>query len=238
MEENRQTGGLVKKIVILAGILILPGFLYYLLEQKGENRYTKLPIYGNKTLTGTYSNRMGEKIPDTLFHQIDPFTLTNQRGEAVDVLATDTCLSVVNFFYTRCPSFCTHMNDEMNRVAERFASNELVRFYTITVDTAYDTPDVLKAYSATYTPEKKKWHFLTGGEADVYQIARNGFLVDAVQDTTRPKTTFLHSSSLILVDTHRRIRGYYDANEKAEVDRLIDEIKLLLVQEIRERSPL
>src|SRR5690606_30538425 len=236
MEEIRQTGGLVKKIVILVGILILPGFLYYLLEKKGENRYTTLPIYGNKTLTGTFTNRMGKKIPDTLFHQISPFTLTNQRGDAVDVLATDTSLAVVNFFYTRCPSFCKHMNDEVSRVAERFASNQLVRFYTITVDTVYDTPEVLDGYASDYRLEGKHWDFLTAGKDDVYQIAREGFLVDAVQDTTRGVPAFLHSSSLILVDTHRRIRGYYDAHEKAEVDRLIDEIKLLLVQEIRERS--
>lgn len=237
MGETKQTFGL-KKILILAGILILPGFLYYLLEQKGENRYAKLPIYGEKTLTGTFTNRMGEQIPDTLFHQIPPFTLTNQQGEPVQVLATDTCLSVVNFFYTRCPASCKHMNDEMDRVAARFAANDLVRFYSLSVDTAFDSPEVLKAYAATYEPETKKWDFLTADGDDVYRIAREGFLVDAVQDTTRDEATFLHSSSLILVDTHRRIRGYYNANEKAEVDRLVDEIKLLLVQEIRERSPL
>ncbi len=237
MEGTRRTFGL-KKIAILAGILLLPGFLYYLLKQKGENRYTKLPIYGEKTLAGTFTNRMGEKIPDTLFHQVSPFTLTNQLGEPVQVLASDTCLSVVNFFYTRCPADCNHMNDELNRVAERFSANGLVRFYTLSVDTAFDSPDVLQAYAAKYTPQTKKWDFLTAGQDDVYRIAREGFLVDAVQDTTLGEALFLHSPSLILVDTHRRIRGYYDANERKEVDRLVDEIKLLLVQEIRERSPL
>ncbi len=237
MEGTRRTFGL-KKIAILAGILLLPGFLYYLLKQKGENRYTKLPIYGEKILTGTFTNRMGEKIPDTLFHQVSPFTLTNQLGNAVQVLASDTCLSVVNFFYTRCPADCNHMNDELNRVAERFSANGLVRFYTLSVDTAFDSPDVLQAYAAKYAPQTKKWDFLTAGQDDVYRIAREGFLVDAVQDTTRGEALFLHSPSLILVDTHRRIRGYYDANERKEVDRLVDEIKLLLVQEIRERSPL
>src|SRR5690606_37392755 len=146
MGETKKTFGF-KKILILAGILILPGFLYYLLEQKGENRYAKLPIYGEKTLTGTFTNRMGEQIPDTLFHQIPPFTLTNQQGDPVQVLATDTCLSVVNFFYTRCPAACKHINDEMDRVAARFAANDLVRFYSLSIDTAFDSPEVLKAYA-------------------------------------------------------------------------------------------
>src|SRR5690606_41024568 len=101
-----------------------------------------------------------------------------------------------------------------------------------------DTPGVLQAYSEAYQPESKKWHFLTGGRGtdDVYVIARNGFLVDAVRDTTR-EAHFIHSSSLILIDSKRRIRGYYDVNRNKEVDRLIDEVKLLLVQEIREASP-
>ncbi|MGK6351687.1 SCO family protein [Parapedobacter sp. DT-150] len=232
---GRRSGG-VKKIIILAAILILPGFLYYLLEKKGENRYKALPIYGEKVLTGTFSSRMGEKVPDTLFHQIAPFTLTNQQGKAVDVLANDTTIAVVNFFYSRCPTFCAHMNDEMNRVAERFANNALVRFYTITVDTVYDTPEVLLNYAGAYRPETKKWEFLTAGRDDVFDVARGGFLVDAMQDTTR-EASFIHSASLMLVDSQRRIRGYYDVNRAKEVDRLIDEVKLLLVEEIRERSP-
>lgn len=234
-ESKVQTNGW-KKVVILAVILILPGFLYFLLERKGENRYQDLPIYGEKVLTGTFTSRMGKQVPDTLFHQIEPFSLTDSRGDAVTALGNDTTISVVNFFYTRCATFCRHMNDEMNRVATRFAGNKMVNFYTITVDTAYDKPDVLLEYAEIYQPTTKKWHFLTAGKDDIYKIARNGFLVDAVQDTTRDMY-FIHSSSLILVDSQRRIRGYYDVNQKKEVDRLIDELKLLLVQEIREASP-
>ncbi|MFB2119584.1 SCO family protein [Parapedobacter sp. 2B3] len=235
MTNTANTSG-IKKILILATILILPGFLYFLLERKGENRYQNLPIYGEKTLTGTFTNRMGKQVPDTLFHQITPFSLTDAHGDPVSVLMNDTTISVVNFFFTRCATFCKHMNDEMNRVAERFAGNGMVNFYTLTVDTVYDTPEVLRAYAEVYQPDTKKWHFLTSGEDDVYEIARNGFLVDAVRDTTR-EANFIHSSSLILVDSKRRIRGYYDVNTKKEVDRLIDEVKLLLVQEIRETSP-
>ncbi len=225
-----------KKVLILAVVLLLPGFLYYLLERTGENRYRPLPIYGEKTLTGTFSSRMGKQVPDTAYHEVGPFTLTNQLGELVTVPKGDTSIAVVNFFYTRCETFCTHMNNEMNRVAERFAANEMVNLYTISVDTAYDNPDILKTYSERYRPHEKQWQFLTAGPDDPLSISRGEFLVDALQDTT-VEARFIHSSSLILVDSHRRIRGYYDVNHKKEVDRLIDEIKLLLVEEIRETSP-
>lgn len=235
MGETKGTSGF-KKVLVLAVVLFLPGFLYYLLERTGENRYRPLPIYGEKTLTGTFTSRMGKQVPDTAYHLVGPFTLTNQLGEEVTVPKGDTSIAVVNFFYTRCQTFCTHMNNEMNRVAERFATNRMVNLYTVSVDTEYDKPDVLKAYSEGYRPSEKQWQFLTAGPDDPLAISREYFLVDAVQDTTG-NNRFIHSSSLILVDSHRRIRGYYDVNHKKEVDRLIDEIKLLLVEEIRETSP-
>lgn len=243
------------KILILAAILILPGFLYYLLEKEGKNSYKPLPVFGEKSLTGTFTSKMGEKIPDTAFHLVPITVLTDQTGEAVQFPRQDTSISVVNFFYTRCETFCQHMNDEMDRVATRFMNNPKVRFYTLTVDTLYDTPEVLASYSNRFQPLGKKWQWLTSGGAvggsigiggesglpggsagDVLAIAREGYLVDALQDTTQD-AAFIHSSSLILVDSQRKIRGYYDVNHKKEVDRLIDEIKLLLVEEVRRNSP-
>lgn len=229
-DRNNRSG--VYKVLILVSILVLPGFLYYLLEKEGSNSYVTLPIYGEKTLTGTYTSRMGEKIPDTLYHVVPEARFVNQEGVLVDFPARDTAISVVSFFYTRCEAFCDELNKEMNRVAERFVKNERVRLYTLTVDTAYDTPKVLSSYSERFAPATKKWDFVTNGEDDVIAMARNGLWVDAVQDTTR-EAAFIHSSSLILLDSRHRIRGYYDVTHRKEVDRLIDEIKLLLVEEAR-----
>lgn len=237
MAEKRNSNRIVK-VLILAAILILPGFLYYLLENKGENRYKPLPIFGEKNLTGTFTSRMGEQIPDTAYHIVPHLEMLDQSGQLITVPAQDSSISVVNFFYTRCESFCTHMNDEMNRVAERFANNHLLKFYTVSIDTLYDSPDVLKAYSNKYDLVSKNWKFFTSsGKGDVFDYVRHGYLVDAIQDTDEESFRFIHSSSLILIDSQRRIRGYYDVNHKKEVDRLIDEIKLLIVEEVRNRSP-
>lgn len=243
-----RTSTRIYKILILAVILVLPGFLYYLLDREGQNRYKPLPIYGEKTLTGTFTKKMGKEIPDTAFHHVPLTYLYNQEGQLIQFPAQDSSISVVNFFYTRCETFCTYMNDEMDRVATRFQNNHRVRFYTVTVDADYDTPSILSEYSLKYSPVGKKWHWLTSNlgsgvsalEMDsvgqVQDIARAGYLVDAYQDSTQ-EALFIHSSMLILVDSERRIRGYYDVNHKKEVDRLIDEIKLLLVEEVRKSSP-
>ncbi|HZH54825.1 MAG TPA: SCO family protein [Sphingobacteriaceae bacterium] len=244
-EKPRNSKGFVK-VLVLAAILILPGFLYYLLEREGKNSYKPLPIYGEKTLTGTFSSRMGEQIPDTAYHKVPEGSFVNSQGQRITVPAQDTSISIVNFFFTRCDSFCEHMNDEMNRVAVRFSTNPKVRLFTFSVDTAYDRPEILADYvtNAGYDLESSKWSFLSGhssayaagGESiDLLNYARNAWLVDAVQDTTR-EAAFIHSSALILMDSQRRIRGYYDVNHPKEVDRLIDEVKLLLVEEVRQRA--
>lgn len=235
MGEVKETSG-VKKIIILVVILVLPGFLYYLLEHYGENRYKALPIYGEKELAGTVTRVMGQEIPDTVYHVVPKVSLVNSLGEPTQILGNDTTISIVNFFYTRCETFCTHMNNEMSRVATEFQRNGMVDFYTVSVDTEYDTPEVLNAYATNYKLDTKHWQFLTGEADSVYSLARIGFLVDAAKDVGN-EASFIHSSSLILVDTKRRIRGYYDVNHKKEVDRLIDEVKLLLVEEIRAKSP-
>ena len=56
------------KILILVTILAVPGFLYYLLQAKGKNRYKPLPVYGPKEVAATFTTKRRKKIPDTIFH--------------------------------------------------------------------------------------------------------------------------------------------------------------------------
>ncbi len=59
--------------------------------------------------------------------------------------------------------------------------------------------------------------------------------MDAMPDPQHPGQ-FIHTSLLVLVDPQQRIRGYYDALSKEQVDKLIDEIKVLIAEELRSRT--
>ena len=125
------------------------------------------------------------------------------------------------------------MNREMARVAKINKGNRLLRFLSITVDPEYDRLDVLKTYSKNYVSENEKWDFLTGDKDLIYSIAKEDFLVDAFRDTTQ-KVNFIHSPMIILLDSQKRIRGYYDStggNEKMNL--LTDEIRVLMAEELR-----
>jgi protein SCO1/2 len=104
--------------------------------------------------------------------------------------------------------------------------------YSITVDTAYDTPEVLAKYAKVYKPWTKSWFFVTDPSVDIFKFAQESLLQDALVNKEGSKP-FIIGSNYLLLDTKGRIRGIYDINVKTDVDRLEDEIKLLLVEEVR-----
>ena len=221
-----------KKIIILVILLAVPGLLYYLLQEKGKNRYHPLGIFGPKQVAATFHTKRGKQIPDTIYHTVRDFKLTDQDGENFSFPADSQRITVVNFFFSRCPSFCSIMNTEMGRVASQYSKNSMLRFISITVDPDFDTPGVLKAYSAKYNLPKGKWQFLTGPQDSIFQLARQDFLVDAIRDSTQANN-FIHSPMLILLDPQKRIRGYYNSTNKEQVNKLSDEIKVLITEELR-----
>jgi len=219
----------LKKIVILVLVLVVPGFLYYLLVAEGKNRYKSLPVFGPKVVMKTTRRVKGEDIPDTLYHTLDDFELTDQNGAPVSFKTFEGKIFVANFFYTHCPGVCMDMNSNVSKLVGNYAANKLVDFVSITVDPARDSPAVLKSYAASFKPVSTKWLFLTGDTSTIYSLARKGVLVNALQAN---KDDFIYSDKLVLVDQEKRIRGYYTGASVDEVNRLNDEIKVLIQEEI------
>jgi len=226
---------LFKKIIILVLILALPGFLYYLLAGYGKNTYKSLPIFGPKIVAKT-THKVGHKnVPDTIYHQLTDFNLKDQDGRPVSLKTLDKKIFVVNFFYSHC-QVCNPINANIDSLAGNFAKNKLVYFVTITVDPMRDTVGALRGYVNRLKPTTPNWLFLTGDTSTIYNFARKGLLVDALQNG---KDNFIYSNKLILVDGERRIRGYYSGIFIDDVVRLNDEIKVLLSEEInRNDKPL
>jgi protein SCO1/2 len=221
---------LLKKILILVMILALPGFLYYLLNVGGKNRYKPLPFFGPKELAKTSHQFHGKKIPDTIYHQLPDFKLTDQNGATITSKSFDDKIFVASFFYTHCPSVCNTINKNVNALLSDYAKNNMVCFASITVDPDRDSVGVLKTYSKQYNPPGIKWLFLTGDTSVIYPLARKGFLVDA---TKVSNDDFIYSDKLILIDKEKHIRGYYSGTSAKDITKLNDEIKVLIAEELR-----
>ncbi|RFZ95647.1 SCO family protein [Mucilaginibacter conchicola] len=219
-----------KKILILVAILALPGFLYYLLTAKGKNRYKPLPFFGPKEVAKTGHKFHGTYIPDTIYHKLSDFKLTDQNGKEVSFKNFDKKIFIANFFYTGCPSVCTTVNKNVAELVYAYRKNPMVYFLTITVDPDKDKPAVLKQYAKQFELTNK-WLFLSGDTTTTYNLARKGFLVDALK--VPGKDEFIYSDKLILIDAEKRIRGYYSGTTSGDITKLNDEIKVQIAEELR-----
>lgn len=226
--------GILKKIIILVLVLVVPGFLYYLLDANGKNRYQPLNIFGDKTVAKTTHKVKGKDIPDTIYHKLPDFKLTDQDGKQVSLNSFKDKVFVVNFFYAGCPSVCKLMNENVNALDSIYKKNKMVYFVSVTVNPKQDDVTALKKYANGFKGLTSKRMFLTGDTSTIYGLARTGLLVNAVQ--TGPND-FVYSDKLVLIDTEKRIRGYYTGASSNDVDKLNNEIKVLIAEELRKREP-
>lgn len=227
----------IQTIMILAIVLLLPGFLYVVLNRSGmANSYATLPIYGEKQVPGTTHRKWGRDIVDTIYHQVPNLSFQNYDDKDLTLFAKDSSIAVLHLFYSKDKSFSVNMINDINKLAGEYRRNRKIKFYSITVDTLNDKPDVLKSFVKNISVSDKNWYFVTKPSIDIFTFAKEGLLQDALatKDVEKP---FIMGSSFVLVDSERRIRGFYDITMKKEIERLEDEIKLLSVEEIRNHPP-
>ncbi|TAH01979.1 MAG: SCO family protein [Sphingobacteriales bacterium] len=220
----------LKKLIILVAILALPGFLYYLLQAKGKNRYKPLPIYGPKTVLKTFTKKRRVMIPDTLYHTIKPFNLVTQSGVNLASADFKNKIVVVNFFYTRNQNLNTIVNKRLKSLYNEYKDNKMIRFVSITIDEKYDTPAQLKKYADALKVNTAKWNFCTVDSNQVFELAKNSFYVNAKKMND---SDFIVSEKLILLDANQRIRGYYDGTSVSATLQITDEIKVQITEELR-----
>lgn len=213
------------KSAVLLAILLLPSSIYLALTN-GRHNFVHLQYVGPPQESGDP-------------HVIPEFELINQNGKKITNEDLAGKVYLANFFFSRCPSVCPPMQFNMRRLQERFAEYPDVSFVSFSVDPEYDTPERLTEYAAEIGADLSNWHFLTGPQEEIYQLAARGYLVNVLEDSLAPGG-FLHSEYIILVDKEGHIRSgidqfdnpraVYNGTSPADVDELMDDIKVLLAE--------
>jgi len=222
----------ISKLIILALVLFVPGFLYILVNKMGSNEYIKLPVYGEKHLTGKMKRVMGREIPDTAFHELKAVDFINYDGKPVQFLGSDTIITVAHLFYTKDQGLSKQLMHDLNVIAERFKYNPKVQLFSIDVDST-DTPADMDKYISSFKKGKNPhWFVVNKPNVDIFSYARESMLIEAMPVVGDPNK-FVISNQLVLIDSKKRIRGFYDISLRSEIDRLEDEVKVQLVEEVR-----
>lgn len=209
--------------MVLVCILLIPVLVFVFLRGFGTNAYD-LPIFFQNGVDNPFQEC---PITDTTQHYIPEFTFTNQEGLSIGQAQMEGKITIVDFFFTSCPSICPVMSKEMERVNDMFRDEPDVQIMSISIDPEYDTPEILKTYAEEHNAIPGKWHFLSGPKAETYQLARCGFVIPTIDGNGVPDD-FIHTDKFILVDEMGRIRGYYSGTNREEVDLLMLETKVLL----------
>lgn len=151
--------------------------------------------------------------------EVPELDLVRSDGEPVTRADLAGTPWVADFVFTRCVTSCPILTSRMQGVGSDLVEGEDFRRVSISVDPAYDTPEVLREYQrARRLPES--WWWLTGEPEAVLSLVREGFLLGVEANPGDPNDPILHSTRLVLVDAENRIRGYYDALDDDALERL------------------
>lgn len=158
-------------------------------------------------------------------HTAGIFSFVNQDGENVNEKSVENKVTVVEYFFTSCPSICPIMNENLKEVYKKFKQDTGFMILSHTVDPERDSVSVLKKYAKRYGAATPEWEFLTGDKNALYQTASRDYLLSAVGSGN---SNFIHTQYLALLDRQRRIRGFYDGTNKESVLKLESDITTLL----------
>ena len=188
-----------------------------LLAACSPDKPKNLPYLGIKDVTAN---------GDTLFHTIPPFAFLDQDSALITEADFEGKVYITDFFFTSCPSICPKMKSQMIRIHDAFLNDDRLVLLSHTIDPENDSVAVLKAYADALDIKTSKWHMVTGDKRAIYDMA-NKYLVSVAEDNQAPGG-FVHGGHFILIDTQKRIRGYYDGTKEDEVNQLMEDVTFLL----------
>lgn len=166
---------------------------------------------------------VGDGIVQPATQRADPFVfdaptfkLTDQDSQPFDSDSLRGKVWTASFFFSQCKGVCPDMLGRIEDLAST-TDDPNVHFVYFTVDPARDTPARLHTYAEEAKADSKRWHMLTGDDAEMKRIAAACHLPYSVPGE--------HSGKILLVDQKGKVQGYYETKDAEAIARLKADIK-------------
>ncbi len=161
--------------------------------------------------------------------KILPFRLIDQDGKPVDETIFHGKISIIDFFFTRCPGPCPTMTTEIRRIQQDLAGTG-VQFISFSVDAEHDDPGVLRAYADSYDADLSNWTFVTGDSSQIQAMVTDGLGYALERDKSAQVTlsngqlgdNILHPTHLVLVGADRSVLALAAVGNHEHVQLLVD----------------
>jgi len=162
------------------------------------------------------------------FGAAPPFTLTTQDGTSLSGTELLGKVWMADFMFTRCQTLCPVLSMRMKALQTGLRDRTEWSLVSFTVDPEHDTPEILNAYAQAQGANTELWTFLTGDKEAIYDLSISGFHLGVDDEGGTEVEPILHSQRIILIDGENEIRGYYDAQDDADMRQLLSDAKRVL----------
>ena len=203
--------------------IILFSILFLVIACKQVKK--ELPIYNPADLNPELVDRQVQHIKSA--HTVADFSLMNQNGKIITQLDYENKIYVTDFFFTRCPSICPVMTNNIEKLQNVFLNDDAIMFLSMSVTPVLDSVPILKKYALKHGVVDGKWNITTGDKKHIYNLARKSYF-SVVDQGDGGLQDFIHTPNFILIDKQKRIRGIYDGTKDEEIERLTQDIRKLL----------
>lgn len=232
-----------KALLALLIATVIPALCYLLLKQSSEDAV----VMPRKFLMDSVVTKTvdGKTKTDTVWHKTGDIRLINQLGDSVSLYDIQNRIIVADFFFTRCPSICPKMTQNMARLQQSFTHNNtngrkvidssIVRFMSFSIDPERDSVAALKKYADKYGVDHDNWWMLTGNKKTIYDFALNELKL-GLTDGEGVDTSFIHSQKFVLLDKDFVVRGYYNGLDTTSLSALAKDIGLLMLEKDKKKK--
>lgn len=204
--------------LVMLGISAVIIYLFYNALQPKKT----LPIY---TPAMVNTELVAEEIQHIRkYHTIADFSLVNQNGDTITQEDYRDKIYVADFFFTTCPTICPIMTKNMAAIQDKVGDDVMLLSHSVTPQ--IDTVPQLKKYALEKGVDDSKWNLVTGDKKQIYELARKSYLAVKTDGDGGPYD-MIHTENFILIDKNRRIRGFYDGTNEEEVQKLLEDLKIL-----------
>ncbi|MBX0327776.1 SCO family protein, partial [Oscillochloris sp. ZM17-4] len=111
----------------------------------------------------------------------------------------------------RCGAGCAELDRRLQDVRAALATagtlGAQLTFATISLDPAYDTPEVLRAYAAQMGADPTSWAFLTGAPEEIKGLA--GGELGIYYEKPAADGSMIHDQEVLLIDEKGILRARY-----------------------------
>jgi len=158
-------------------------------------------------------------------HPLMDYQFTNELGQAMSLGEFRGQALAITFFFTRCPipDYCPRLSKNFQEAARKLSSMPggptNWHFLSVSFDTEFDAPTVLKAYGERYQYDPKRWNFLTGPADKIAELARlSGVTID------RASSLFNHNFRTLIIDAAGHLQTTFPMGGDLS-DAIVEEIR-------------